>query len=72
MDHMKELSYYDKKAIHNLKYFTWIEQQGKDIEELNAQWEDHANYWGDTFALANKIDEHITQFNQRVGLINGV
>ena len=23
MDHTKELSYYDKKAIHNLKYYTW-------------------------------------------------
>ena len=28
LDHVKELSYYDRKAIHNLKYFTWIEQQG--------------------------------------------
>src|SRR5689334_7024885 len=27
IDFYKELSYYDKKAIHNLKYFTWVEQQ---------------------------------------------
>ena len=36
-DYIQELSYYDKKRIHNLKYFTWVEQQGKDLEELNAQ-----------------------------------
>jgi len=37
IDHSKELSCYDKKSIHNLKYYTWIEQQGRDVEELNAQ-----------------------------------
>ena len=29
-----ELSYRDRKALHNLKYFTWVEQQGKTLEEL--------------------------------------
>lgn len=69
IDNMKELSYYDKKAIHNLKYYTWIEQQGKDVQELNDQWYDHDNYWGNTFKQANKIDELITEFNNRVGII---
>ena len=68
IDHMKELSYYDKKAIHNLKYYTWIEQQGKDVEELNDQWYDHENYWGNTFKQVDKIDELITEFNNRVGI----
>ena len=66
---MKELSYYDKKAIHNLKYYTWIEQQGKDIQELNDQWYDHENYWGNTFKQVEKIDELITEFNDHVGII---
>ena len=35
---MRELTYYDRRQIHNLKYFTWVEQQGKALEELNAQW----------------------------------
>ncbi|WP_457552176.1 pyridoxal-phosphate dependent enzyme [Desulfobacula sp.] len=69
IDHMKELSYYDKKAIHNLKYYTWIEQQGKKVEELNAQWYDHANYWGNIFNQVDKIDELITEFNSRVGIL---
>jgi cysteine synthase len=67
-DHTKELTYYDKKAIHNLKYFTWVEQQGRDVAELRAQWHDHDRYWDGTFALADRIDGLITEFNQRVGL----
>jgi len=67
--HMKELTYYEKKAIHNLKYFTWVEQQGRDVAELRAQWDDHATYWGGTFAQADRIDELITDFNRRVGLV---
>ena len=69
IDQMKELSYYDKKAIHNLKYYTWIEQQGKDVEELNAQWYDHDNYWGNTFKQVEEIDKLISEFNKRVGII---
>ncbi|MCX7876555.1 MAG: pyridoxal-phosphate dependent enzyme [Melioribacteraceae bacterium] len=36
IDYFQELTYVDKKRIHNLKYFTWVEQQGKSVEELNA------------------------------------
>jgi len=62
-DNTKELTYYDKKAIHNLKYYTWIEQQQKDISELNAQWYDHKNFWGKTLNQASEIDELIKEFN---------
>jgi len=68
-DFMQELTYYDKKRIHNLKYFTWIEQQGKDLEELNAQWYDYENYWGSIHQQASKIDKLIKEFNRRTGLI---
>ena len=33
-DNMRELNYQDRRAIHNLKYFTWVEQQAKEVEEL--------------------------------------
>ncbi|MFW2368315.1 MAG: pyridoxal-phosphate dependent enzyme [Desulforhopalus sp.] len=69
LDTMKELTYYDRKAIHNLKYYTWIEQQGKDVEELNDQWYDHDNYWTNTFAQVDEIDALITAFNNKVGVI---
>ena len=67
-DYMLELSYYDRKRIHNLKYYTWIEQQGKDLAELNAQWYDR-DYWRRIHELVPKIDELITEFNERVGLL---
>ncbi|MCD4722924.1 MAG: pyridoxal-phosphate dependent enzyme [Desulfobacula sp.] len=69
IDYTKELSYYDRKAIHNLKYYTWIEQQGRDVEELNDQWYDHDNYWYSMFDQVHAIDELINEFNKRVGLL---
>ena len=64
-DDMLELSYYDKKRIHNLKYFTWVEQQGKTADELDAQWYDD-DYWKNQFAKADKWDEKIEEFNEKV------
>jgi hypothetical protein len=54
--------------MHNLKYFTWIEQQGKTVEELNAQWYDD-NYWKRQFAKVDQWDEEINEFNQRTGVL---
>jgi cysteine synthase len=65
---IQDLGYYDRKRVHNLKYFTWIEQQGKDLEELNRQWSAHDTYWQDLFAQTEQIDALITDFNERVGL----
>jgi len=66
-DNFKELTYTDKKTIHNLKYFTWIEQQGKEVEELNAQWYDE-NYWKERFSIVPHWDKMIREFNQSVGI----
>lgn len=65
IDYMKELNYYDKKTIHNLKYFTWIEQQGKSVEELNAQWYDE-NYWRERYDTIELWDKLIEEFNAKV------
>ncbi len=67
-DSMIEMTYYDKRRMHNLKYFTWIEQQGKTLDELNAQWYDE-NYWNKQFAKVDKWDEEINEFNERTGLL---
>ncbi len=66
IDNMLELDYYAKKRIHNLKYYTWIEQQAKDLDELNAQWYDHREYWASIHRMAPKIDALINAFNDRV------
>jgi len=68
-DYMQELTYYDKKRIHNLKYYTWIEQQGKELDELNAQWYDCEDYWGNIHKQVGKIDKLIKEFNKRTGLL---
>jgi cysteine synthase len=67
IDHVQELSYYDRKRIHNLKYYTWVEQQGKTYEEIQAQWYDE-DYWTSIQTMADPIDELIDAFNERVGL----
>ena len=62
IDFFKELSYYDRKAIHNLKYYTWVEQQGKTYEEIMEQWE--PEYWRDLFENeVGYFDQLITEFN---------
>ncbi len=68
-DNLQELSYKDKKRIHNLKYYTWVEQQGKTSEELNAQWYDAEEYWGGVESMADPIDEKIDEFNRMVGIL---
>jgi cysteine synthase len=68
IDHMIEMDYYEKKRMHNLKYFTWIEQQGKTVEELNAQWYDD-NYWKSRYQMADEWDEKINEFNERTGVV---
>ena len=64
-DNLLELSYAERKRIHHLKYYTWIEQQGKQLEELNAQWYDR-NYWTNIHKLAPKLNRLIADFNERV------
>jgi cysteine synthase len=68
IDNIMELSYYDKRRIHNLKYFTWIEQQGKTIQELNDQWYD-VNYWKSRYSKVDEWDEEIMEFNEKTGVI---
>lgn len=67
-DHMQELTYWDRKRMHNLKYYTWVEQQGKTAEELNAQWYDE-KYWTNHFHQVEMWDEKIREFNRRTGLL---
>ncbi|MFX0209619.1 MAG: pyridoxal-phosphate dependent enzyme [Candidatus Hodarchaeota archaeon] len=69
IDSMLELNYLQKKRIHHLKYYTWIEQQGKKQEELDRQWYDYDSFWGSIHKITPKLDELITEFNEQVGLI---
>lgn len=66
-DSMLELTYESKKRIHNLKYYTWIEQQMYDLDELNEQWYDYDNYWGRLHQMTPELDRLIEQFNEAQG-----
>lgn len=67
MENALELTYYERLRIHNLKYYTWVEQQGKTYEEINRQWYDR-DYWRDIPKLVGKIDKLIGQFNDMIKL----
>jgi cysteine synthase len=67
-DVMLELGYRERKRIHNLKYFTWIEQMGLSMDELDRQWYDYDAYWGNIHGLVPEIDRLIVEFNEAVGL----
>jgi cysteine synthase A len=67
-DNMEELSYYGRKRIHHLKYYTWVEQQGKTVEEIQRQWSDD-DYWESIPRCADRIDALIEEFNARSGVL---
>lgn len=68
-DNMLELNYIDRRRIHNLKYYTWVEQQGKTYEEIQAQWYDEKYFTGIQNQV-EEIDALIEEFNSDVGLQN--
>jgi cysteine synthase len=69
-DQLRELGYPDRKALHNLKYFTWVEQQGKTVEELNALWS--PAFWEDLAGQLPAWDEAIASFNGDTGALEAV
>ena len=66
-DSMMELTYEDRKRIHNLKYYTWVEQQARDVKDLNALWYDTKGTWDAVHAQAKELDELINE--HRYGVV---
>jgi cysteine synthase A len=66
-DWYRELNYRDRKQLHNLKYFTWVEQQGKTAEELRELWE--PAFWDQIWTATPAFDKLIDEFNERTGLL---
>ncbi len=67
-DNLRELNYHDQKALHNFKYFTWIEQQGRTIDELNELWD--PDFWVKTFDQVGEWDKQIEAFNEKTGVLD--
>ncbi len=66
IDYMQELGHYERKRVHNLKYYTWIEQQGRELKDLNDQWYNYRDYWAELHKMVPQIDEHIKEFNSLI------
>ena len=67
-DNMLELTYPERKRVHNLKYYTWVEQQQMDVEDLNDQWY-KPQVWDEVHKQAAELDTLIEAFNAEVGLL---
>jgi hypothetical protein len=67
-DNLRELTYADQKALHNFKYFTWVEQQGRTSDELRQLWDE--DFWRQVFSedVVNEWDRLIDAFNEATGL----
>ncbi|NCB62167.1 MAG: pyridoxal-5-phosphate-dependent protein subunit beta [Clostridia bacterium] len=68
-DSMAELNYWQRKRIHNLKYYTWVEQQGRTMDDLNDLWYNEEKTWKGVHGQADVLDELINEFNEATGLL---
>ena len=59
LDWIAEGTRENRERWHNLKYFTWVEQQGKTVEELDAQRSD--SWWSDEAAVAEDADRRLRE-----------
>lgn len=59
LDYILEGSREVRERWHNLKYYTWVEQQGKTVEELDAQ-RDPA-WWHEHQEMVGEIDKRIVK-----------
>ena len=57
LDWIEEGTRRTRNQWHNLKYYTWVEQQGKTVEELDAQ--RVQDYWEAEQARVPEIDRRI-------------
>ena len=68
-DNLIELTYAERKRVHNLKYYTWVEQQGRCADELSDQWYNQDKTFKSVQKQADQVDGLINEFNEAVGLI---
>jgi cysteine synthase len=65
LDWLDEGTRRNRNQWHNLKYFTWVEQQGKTVAELDAQ-RDRA-YWEARQAEVRHVDRMIAAYRAAAG-----
>ena len=60
-DNMIELSQNDKERIFNLGYYTWVEQQGVNLNDFEKRKDQ--NFWLDHYKYMISLDDKIEKFN---------
>jgi cysteine synthase len=59
LDYIQEGTREARERWHNLKYYTWVEQQGKTVEELDAQRD--PEWWRGNQNLVKDLDRKIVK-----------
>jgi cysteine synthase len=65
LDWIQEGTVHNRNRWHNLKYYTWVEQQGKSVEELDAQKE--PEWWLQHQEMVAEIDRRIEALRTEAG-----
>ena len=68
LDWIDEATRRTRNQWHNLKYYTWVEQQGKMVEELDAQRE--PEYWLKQQEKVQEIDRQILEYRNIHGHVS--
>ena len=58
---MIELNQKDKERIFNLGYYTWVEQQGIELEDFEKRRDQ--SFWNDHYNFILSLDERVEAFN---------
>ncbi len=59
LDYISEGSLENRERWHNLKYYTWVEQQAKSVEELDAQRD--PEWWHEHQQMVDELDKRILE-----------
>ena len=60
-DHTLELNQKDKERIFNLGYYTWVEQQGINLNDFEKRRDQ--NFWNEHYQYMLSLDDKIKEFN---------
>ncbi len=69
VEHLLELSQVDRKRVFNLGYFTWVEQQGIEIDDFSKR--ERQAFWQGLRDLIPAWDRGIAEFNRQAGVDHG-
>ena len=60
-DHTLELNQREKERIFNLGYYTWVEQQGVNINDFEKRRDQ--TFWNEHYHYMLSLDNRIKEFN---------